>query len=137
VATSWVPARSRALAELFERHAGHPGLAGALREVWRTLEAQRELGSLVRVREPLAAALAPAGPTAPGAARPAGPTEEALVGELATAYAAGAPADRGLLGRRGPGGAALVQLLARRYDVVATNPPYLGSRHLGRGSRTT
>ena len=37
-----------------------------------------------------------------------------------------------MLGSETRAGFRLVDLLSRRYDVVAANPPYMGSKNMGR-----
>lgn len=122
---------------LLDTYEGDVPAVEAIEAIWSALEHVRDLGSLVRIEEEVEAAVAIA------RKRSAGSFGELtdwvaykaeLIARLKGALAAetssrdhrqrvfGAEAEKGL---------GLFELLSTRYDVVFTNPPYMGSRHMG------
>jgi hypothetical protein len=94
-----------ALAAFLRDHPEDAPFAPALRGIFEGLAMLPELGALARIEEPLAG-------------HPA--SREALLGHVRDHLA---PL---------PGAAGLIDLLTRRYDVIAVNPPYVGFRKLSR-----
>jgi hypothetical protein len=149
------------LERFLARHPDDRPLADALKEVFANLEGVTEIGSLLEVEEPFEEAfrkvrerelaattltpkqkqllLFPGRPEATQLALPVGLEtwdawkhrtldrlrahfeEEARIQDLSQALF-GAEVGKGL---------GLIDLLSRRYDVVATNPPYMGSKNMG------
>jgi hypothetical protein len=121
VAADVAPGRGAAFAGLVRRHRD-TAVCDAIEAIWSRLETAPVLGCLVRPEADAAAA----GLT--------GTDVRALLDEVATA--AGAELTRTddvaaeLFGAPPPDRLRLLELLGRRYDVVATNPPFVGFRVL-------
>lgn len=122
--------RGTELEELLDRFQKDPLTQDLVKDLWHGLENARELGSLLKVEEALEAVKA-----RKRATERAGETWEVWkqdlldtlkdhVGRAAESF----DINRHMFGQQGP---QLLDLLARRYDVVATNPPYMSSRDMG------
>jgi len=118
-----------------------PAAQDAIEAVWSALEHVRELGSLVRVEEEVERAVRRArskedreAPLLSSAKDWAG-YKGTLLNRLSRAFEAESQNEDvvarifGLEARKGVG---LLDLLSRRYDVVCTNPPYMGSGNMGK-----
>ena len=116
-------------------------LGPALETIFLSLEDADEIGSLIEIREPLetrfveireqlgrrAELLAPAG-------KGLADWKEKVIQRLREdfkAEAAGEDLSERFFGEAGEKGLSLLDLLSRRYDVVAANPPYMGSKNMG------
>lgn len=140
-----------ALARHLQRHPEDHMLEPLLKGVFAALERADVLGSLLRPREHLQAAIAElrkphnlrlgtveeqdlqAAIETVASAEPAH-LEEMLLDRVAAGFAAEAR-DNGdvaaaLFGRAGERGVRLLQLLDRQYALVLTNPPYMGSKNM-------
>ena len=145
--------------EVFLRkHPEDAPLKPALLEIFKGLSGVDELGSLVQIEEPVEKELrylkekyeaAKSQPEQqhlwPELARPVqgrlplgvedyGSWKARTLGRLREHFETEANApdlSTAFFGRDAGKGLSLVDLLARRYDVVATNPPYMGSKNMG------
>ena len=158
VATNIRLPRGRDTLETFLRqHPEDAPLRPALELVFRGLEHADELGSLLQIEEPMdrelrrlkaeADAVGATPPVQPDMFRATAVQSALPIGiENYQAWKAGAldrlkthfeqeaeAADslRAFFGISARKGLALFDLLARRYDIVAANPPYMGSRNMG------
>ncbi|HXG33318.1 MAG TPA: DNA methyltransferase [Bryobacteraceae bacterium] len=121
------------------KHPEDQPLKPALLEIFRGLQHADELGSLIRIEQPVEKELRYlwGKDTERGLLRDqAGDPEAWKRGVLARLREhfeteANAPdLSTAFFGRDAEKGLTLVDLLARRYDVVATNPPYMGSKNM-------
>jgi hypothetical protein len=112
----------------------------AIEAIWHALEHVQDLGSLVRVDEEVDAAVRKAkreedrhSPLL-SSAQDWEAYKRTLLGRLRAAFEAESQRDdiaARIFGAEGAKGVGLLELLSRRYDVVCTNPPYMGSKNMG------
>jgi len=122
---------------LLDIYKGDGPATEAIEAIWSALEHVRDLGSLVRIEEEVEAAVQLA------RRRSAGSFSELtdwaaykseLVARLKSAFAAEASSRderQRVFGTEAEKGLDLFELLSVRYDVVCTNPPYMGSANMG------
>jgi hypothetical protein len=110
----------------------------AIKAIWEGMEHVRELGSLLRIEEEVETAVAKARERSLGSFDSLnsdwGQYKSQLIARLGDAFAAEASvADERMRvsGVEARKGLDLFELLSSRYDVVCTNPPYMGSGHMG------
>ncbi len=125
---------------LLERYAGRRPIREGIRAIWESLHDIRDLGSLVRVEADLDAAVDKA---MQGERKDAPLFEwredwervrEDVLRDLRDTFSAEAEVDdvgQRLFGAEASKGMDLVEVLSGRYDVVCTNPPYMGSKSMG------
>lgn len=124
---------------LLDRYKAHPAIQEAIRSIWTSLQHIRDLGSLIRVEEELETAVK----KVMKKERKEAPLLESavdwdeyrarLLRDLREAFLAEAKTDdlgHRLFGVEGQKGVDFVEALSRRYDVVCTNPPYMGSKNM-------
>ncbi|MFO0761811.1 MAG: DNA methyltransferase [Byssovorax sp.] len=104
--------------------AAHPGdapLAPALAAIFTAFTLAGDLGSLLRVEEPLDEALGPGDHAA---------QKRAILARIGAFLDAEAARTEAPSAARSSAPSELLDLLGRRYDVVCMNPPYVGFRKL-------
>lgn len=130
-----LPSEKDHLEVFLRKHPEDKPLKPALLEIFKGLSHVDELGSLVRIEQPVEKELRylrEAQPLLAGA-NEWDAWKRGLLGRLREHFQkeAGAPdLSTAFFGRDAEKGLSLVDLLARRYDVVATNPPYMGSKNM-------
>lgn len=129
--------RGEHYAALLDAYEDDSAASEAIEAIWSALENVRDLGSLVRIEEEVEAAVSRT------RKRAAGRFDEltdwhTYKRELATrlqatvaAEAANPDERQRVFGVEAQKGLALLDLLSARYDVVCTNPPYMGSGNMG------
>jgi hypothetical protein len=140
VAADAVLTRGTAYEALLAQYKQDSAACEAIDAIWHALGHVRDLGSLVRVEEEVEAAVRKAkikedrhSPLL-SSAKDWDSYKQTLFNRLLTAFEAEAQSSdvtARIFGREGEKGVGLVEPLSRRYDVVCTNPPYLGSRNMG------
>ena len=140
VAADAVLTRGTAYKTLLAQYKQDSAACEAIEAIWHALEHVRDLGSLVRVEEEVDAAVRKAkmkedrhSPLL-SSAKDWDAYKQTLFNRLQTAFdaeAQSADVTARIFGREGEKGVGLVELLSRRYDVVCTNPPYMGSKNMG------
>ena len=139
VAADAVLTRGTAYEMLLAQYKQDSAACEAIEAIWHALEHVRDLGSLVRVEEEVEGAVRRAkikedrhSPLL-SSAKDWDAYKQTLFNRLLAAFEAEAQsADVAvrIFGREGEKGVGLVELLSRRYDVVCTNPPYMGSKNM-------
>jgi len=139
VAADAVLTRGTAYETLLAQYNQDSATCEAIEAIWHALEHVRDLGSLVRVDEEVDAAVRKAkmkedrhSPLL-SSAKDWDAYKQTLFNRLLTAFEAeaqSADVTARIFGREGEKGVGLVELLSRRYDVVCTNPPYMGSKNM-------
>jgi hypothetical protein len=124
------------LKEFLKRHPEDQPLRPALEIAFEGLEHVDELGSLLRIEEPVEKELAHLQKHYPllNQASSNAAWQREVVARLEAHFhqeAESAEASQGFFSSSAGKGLALFELLSRRYDVVATNPPYMGSKSMG------
>lgn len=137
VAADAVLSRGPAYQTLLAQYTDDPAAREAIEAIWRALEHVRDLGSLVRVEEEVDAAVRKAQKgSLPlfDQGRDWEAYKRTLIARLKDAFAAESRShdiNERLFGDEARKGLGLVELLSQRYDVVCTNPPYMGSGNMG------
>ncbi len=116
-------------------------LAGLVRELWTGLRNVRELGSLLHPERPIDALIARRKQTHQMEFGQFAPDEDRwdrykyeLLGGLREEFehhGESTELSQRLFGQDAAKGINLVEALGRRYDIVLTNPPYMGSGNMG------
>jgi SAM-dependent methyltransferase len=130
------------LEAFLRKHPEDVELKPALLTILDGLAHADELGSLLQIEEPVERELRHIREKLGGQLTFAGPkTEEdwaawkaGVIERLRQHFESEAQAPdlmQALFGEAGAKGVSLVEVLARRYDVVAANPPYMGSKNMG------
>lgn len=130
------------LVAFLSKHREDQALKPALLTIFEGLAHANELGSLLQIEEPVERELRHIREKLRGQLTLMGPkTEEdwaawkaGVIERLRQHFDHEAQAPdlvQALFGEAGAKGISLVELLARRYDVVAANPPYMGSKNMG------
>jgi len=144
-----VLSRGEAYENLLAQYQDDPAIQEAIRAIWHSLEHVRELGSLVRVEEEVEDAIrkmkAKEDRDAPliSSARDWEGYKQVLFQRLREVFNVENQSTNltsRIFGMEGWKSIGLLSLLSRRYDVVCTNPPYMGSLAFGdtlRGFLTT
>lgn len=132
--------RGEAYKRLLAQYKDDPAIQEAIRAIWHSLEHVRELGSLVRVEEEVEDAIrkikAKEERDIPliSSARDWEGYKKVLFQRLREAFEVenqrGDLANR-IFGIEGWKSIGLLEILSQRYDVVFTNPPYMGSGNMG------
>ena len=140
VAADAVLARGEAYNRLIEQNQDDPAVQEAIEAIWIALENVRELGSLIRVEEEVDSAVRKVKEKEDKEAPLLSSTRDwedykrRILHQLMEAFEAerqnGEIADR-IFRSEGRKGIGLVELLSHKYDVVCTNPPYMGSGSMG------
>jgi len=131
-----LPAGKDHLREFLKKHPDDEPLRPALEVVFAGLAHADEIGSLLRIEEPVRQELAEMQRNYP-LWQPSGERAQWLpgvTGRLEAHFhqeAESVDIGQGFFGTSAEKGIALFELLSRRYDVVATNPPYMGSKSMG------
>lgn len=137
-----LPAGKDHLEAFLRKHPDDADLKPALLTIFDGLAHADELGSLLQIEEPVERELKHIREKLGGQLTMTGPrTEEewqawktGVIERLHQHFDAEAQASdlvAALFGEAGAKGLSLVEVLARRYDVVAANPPYMGSKNMG------
>lgn len=137
-----LPADKDHLEAFLRKHPDDTELKPALLAIFEGLTHADELGSLLQIEEPVERELKHIRGKLRGQLTFRGPkTEEdweawktGVIERLRQHFDAEAHAPdlvTALFGEAGARGLSLVDVLARRYDVVAANPPYMGSKNMG------
>jgi len=128
------------LNELLERFKGDPLTQDLIRTIWWGLENARELGSLLKVEEQVDAVIARKRRAEKGSfwehpqeawglwKRDFLDTLKAYVDRAAESF----DVNRRMFGQEAIKGMQLLDLLTHRYNVVATNPPYMNSGNISK-----
>jgi hypothetical protein len=133
--------RGTAYEQLLSRYKDPPDVQNAIRSIWDSLEHIRDLGSLIRVEEELRMAMegmVGKPKKTPWLWQPQegwSAYREQLLDDLSRAFVLEADGDdlgERLFGAEAKKGLDFVATVSRRYDVVCTNPPYMGSKNMGR-----
>ncbi|MEW6745482.1 MAG: BREX-1 system adenine-specific DNA-methyltransferase PglX [Planctomycetota bacterium] len=139
VVADCVLGKGEAYETLLGRYKNAPEIQKAIKAIWDALQQMRELGSLIRVEEELEAAVGKAqreeAGTFPEWRRDWERYRTDLISDLRRAFEAEARMEdlgHRLFGIEGRKGLDFVELVSRRYDVVCTNPPYMGSKNMGK-----
>lgn len=135
-----VLSRGEAYENLLAQYKNDPAIQEAIRAIWHSLEHVRELGSLVRVEEEVEEAIRRMkakedrdGPLL-SSTRDWEGYKQALFQRLDDVFNMennGVDRTIRILGQEGKKGIGLLNLLSLRFDIVCTNPPYLGSKSMG------
>jgi len=122
---------------LLDSYRDDPAATEAIEAIWSALENVRDLGSLVRIEEEVEPAVEKARKRLAGSFDDLEKDWDAykaeLIARLKSAFAAEASSrDERLrvFGAEAEKGLDLFDLLSARYDVVCTNPPYMGSGNM-------
>ena len=135
-----VLSRGEAYENLLAQYQDDPAIQEAIHAIWHSLEHVRELGSLVRVEEEAEEAIrktrAKEDRDIPliSSARDWGGYKQILFQRLREAFEAeNRRQDKAsrIFGIEGWKSVGLLDVLSQRYDTVFTNPPYMGSKHMG------
>ncbi len=137
-----LPAGKDHLEAFLRKHPDDTELKPALLAIFEGLAHADELGSLLQIEEPVDRELKSIRRRLGGQLTLTGPKTEAdweawksgVIERLRQHFVAEADAPdlvTALFGEAGAKGLSLVDVLARRYDVVAANPPYMGSKNMG------
>ncbi|WP_447972353.1 Eco57I restriction-modification methylase domain-containing protein [Nitrospira sp. Kam-Ns4a] len=131
-----LPADKDHLEAFLRKHPEDAALKPALLTIFEGLAHADELGSLLQVEEPVEEELRLIADRYPllhqGQDWQAWKT--GVIGRLRDHFEAEAQGPdllAAFFGEAGAKGLSLVEVLARRYDVVAANPPYMGSKNMG------
>jgi len=124
------------LKAFLKKHPDDAPLRPALETAFEGLEHVDEIGSLLRIEEPVQKELAHLQKSYPllHPAEDNGAWREEVVTRLARHFHEeyeSADTGQGFFSSSAGKGFALFELFSRRYDVVATNPPYMGSKSMG------
>jgi len=139
IAADAVLTRGTAYEMLLAQYKQDSAACEAIEAIWHALEHVRDLGSLVRVEEEVEEAVRKAKIKEDRhspllfSANDWDAYKQTLFNRLLAAFDAEAQSDdvaARIFGREGEKGVGLVELLSRRYDVVCTNPPYMGSKNM-------
>jgi hypothetical protein len=136
-----VPRGNEHLRTFLLKHPEEAPLQPALETIFASLENVDEIGSLLELAEPLDRRLAELrqayGPRLKYLADGADDPEtwrHRIIEKLRDDFKAEAAAEdlsSRFFGEAGEKGLSLLDLLSRRYDAVAANPPYMGSKNMG------
>jgi len=153
-----LPTKRERLDAFLGKHADDAQLKPALLVIFETLAHADELGSLLQIEEPVEKELRALQTKYEAAGSPAEQTalwremQKAVQGKLPVgvesyeawkertlarirehfeADAAASDLSVALFGEAGVKGVSLLEVVSRRYDVVAANPPYMGSKNMG------
>lgn len=130
--------RGPELKELLDRFKTDPLTQDLIRTIWHGLENARELGSLLRIEEQVDVVIARKRKAEKGSfwEHPQEAWElwkqdflntlKASVNRAAESF----DVNRRMFGQEAIKGVQFLDLMMRRYDVVATNPPYMGTRNV-------
>jgi antitoxin component of RelBE/YafQ-DinJ toxin-antitoxin module len=133
--------RGQAYEELLSQYKQDIVAREAIEAIWHALENLRELGSLVRVEEEVEEAVRKAKTKEDkhspllSSAKDWEQYKNTLLTRLKEAFVAETKSsnlNERIFGLEGVKGVGLLELLGRRYDVVCTNPPYMGSANMGK-----
>lgn len=131
--------RGSELKELLDRFKNDPLTQELVRTIWRGLENARELGSLLKVEEQVDAVIAHKREAERGSfwEHPEELWDQWKQDFLTTLKdyvdraAESFDINRRMFGQEAIKGVQFLDLLTRRYDVVTTNPPYMGDLQMG------
>jgi len=132
--------RGPAYEELLSQYKQDIAAREAIEAIWHALENLRELGSLVRVEEEVEEAVRKAKTREDrhspllSSAKDWEQYKTTLLTRLKEAFVGETKSDNlneRIFGLEGVKSIGLLELLSRRYDVVCTNPPYMGSHRMG------
>ncbi len=137
-----LPAGKDHLEAFLRKHPDDAQLKPALLTIFDGLAHADELGSLLQIEEPVERELRHIREKLGGQLTLTGPKTEkewaawkiGVIERLRQHFDDEAQAPdlvQALFGEAGAKGLSLVEVLARRYDVVAANPPYMGSKNMG------
>jgi hypothetical protein len=136
-----VPRGKEHLRTFLGKHPEEAPLQSALETIFASLENVDEVGSLLEIAEPLDRRLGELreayGPRLKYLADGADDAEtwkRRIIEKLQDDFKAEAAAEdlsSRFFGEAGEKGLSLLDLLSRRYDLVAANPPYMGSKNMG------
>ncbi len=129
------------LEEFLKRHPEDKPLKPALEKIFEALENVHEIGSLLKIEEPLDKAFEEIQTEAGIQTRLTGPmtkqelqnwrTENILrLKEHFSKQAVSSDYSQVFFGKSATKGLRLIEILDKKYEIVATNPPYLGFRNL-------
>lgn len=124
------------LKEFLKKHPDDGPLRPALESAFEGLEHADEIGSLLRIEEPVEKELAHLQKSYP-LLHPAGDNSawrKEVVTKLEQHFheeSESAEIGEGFFNSSAGKGLTLFELFSKRYDVVATNPPYMGSKSMG------
>lgn len=136
-----LPKGTNHLEKFLKNHPEDHAIRPALETILAALDHVEEIGSLLEIDEPLDKRLAELRESlgrrvkylSDGADDPE-KWKRGIVEKLRehfSAEAAGDDLSERFFGEAGEKGLSLLDLLSRRYDVVAANPPYMGSKNMG------
>jgi len=140
VAADAVLSRGEAYENLLVQYQDDPAIQEAIRAIWHSLEHVRELGSLVRVEEEVEEAIqkmkAQEARETPfiSSARDWEGYKKVLFRRLDEVFYVentGVDLIKRVFDQEGKKSIGLLTLLSQRFDIVCTNPPYLGSKSMG------